>query len=86
MDGTSAFNTRAAGDVSHALIHQGERDRLGKTPSNSSTTAWWWRRSAVLLQGFAKHHGRRGEREVGLHQRGEELISCLGQPQNLHYI
>ena len=29
------------GDVSHALIQQGERERLGKTPSNSSTTAWW---------------------------------------------
>ena len=29
------------GDVSHALIQQGERDRLMKTPSNSSTMAWW---------------------------------------------
>ncbi len=29
------------GDVSHALIQQGERERLGKTPSSSSTTAWW---------------------------------------------
>src|SRR3954470_15025790 len=29
------------GDVSHALIQQGERERLRKTPSNSSTTAWW---------------------------------------------
>ncbi len=28
------------GDVSHALIQQGERERLRKTPS-SSTTAWW---------------------------------------------
>ena len=28
-------------DVSHALIQQGERERLGKTPSSSSTTAWW---------------------------------------------
>ena len=28
-------------DVSHALIQQGERERLGKTPSSSSTTVWW---------------------------------------------
>ena len=28
------------GDVSHALIQQGERDRLRKTPSSSSTMAW----------------------------------------------
>ena len=54
-------------DVSHALIQQGERERLRKTPSSSSTTAWWWRRSVAILQGFAKHlrerrrcHGREG--------------------------
>ena len=29
-------------DVSRALIQQGEREKLGKTPSSSSTTAWWW--------------------------------------------
>ena len=29
------------GDVSRALIQQGERERLRKTPSSSSTTAWW---------------------------------------------
>ena len=29
------------GDVSHALIQQGERERLRKTPSSTSTTAWW---------------------------------------------
>ena len=29
-------------DVSRALIQQGERERLGKTPYSSSTTAWWW--------------------------------------------
>ena len=29
------------GDVSYALIQQGEKERLGKTPS-SSTTAWRW--------------------------------------------
>ncbi len=29
------------GDVSHALIQQGERERLNKTPSSSSTMAWW---------------------------------------------
>src|SRR5512133_4117943 len=51
------------GDVSHALIQQGERERLRKTPSSSSTTAWWWWRSVAILQGFAKHHGR-GERCV----------------------
>ena len=43
------------GDVSHALIQQGERDRLRKTPSNSSTTAWWWWRSVAIPQGFAEH-------------------------------
>ena len=36
------------GDVSYALIQQGEKERLGKTPSSSSTTAWWWWRSAEL--------------------------------------
>ena len=48
------------GDVSHALIQQGERERLRKTPSSSSTTAWWWWRSVAILQGFAKHLRRRG--------------------------
>ena len=48
------------GDVSHALIQQGERERLRKTPSNSSTTAWWWWRSVAILQGFAKHRERGG--------------------------
>ena len=43
------------GDISHALIQQGERERLRKTPSNSSTTAWWWWRSVVIPQGFAEH-------------------------------
>ena len=50
------------GDVSHALIQQGERERLRKTPSSSSTTAWWSWRSVVLQQGFAKHCKRRGGR------------------------
>ena len=59
------------GNVSHALIQQGERERLRKTPSSSSTTAWWWWRSVAILQGFAKHHGRGEElgREGGLYQR-----------------
>ena len=43
------------GDISHALIQQGERERLRKTPSSSSTTAWWWWRSVAIPQGFAKH-------------------------------
>ena len=67
------------GDVSHALIQQGERERLRKTPSNSSTTAWWWWRSVAIQQGFAKHHGRGGEGEVGLHR--EEKFSCVGSPK-----
>ena len=29
------------GGVSHALIQQGEREMLGKTPSSSSTITWW---------------------------------------------
>ena len=37
------------GDVSHALIQQGERERLRKTPSSNSTTAWWWWRSVANL-------------------------------------
>ena len=61
------------GDVSYALIQQGEKERLGKTPSSSSTTAWWWWRSAELQQGFAKHYERRGGREVGLRQEGDDL-------------
>ena len=71
------------GDVSHALIQQGERERLRKTPSSSSTTAWWWWWSVAILQGFAKHHGRGGVgREVGLHQ--EEKFSCvMGSPRPL---
>ena len=56
------------GDVSHALIQQGERKRLGKTPSSSSTTAWWWWRSVAILQGFAEHRGRGGGRGEGLRQ------------------
>ena len=62
------------GDVSHALIQQGERERLRKTPSSSSTTAWWWWRSVVLQQGFTKHRKRRGGRGVGLRQEGEKLM------------
>ena len=59
------------GDVSHALIQQGERERLRKTPSNSSTTVWWWWRSVAILQGFAKHRARGGElgRGGGLRQK-----------------
>ena len=53
-------HTYGTGDVSSFLIQQGERERLRKTPSSSSTTAWWWWRSVAILQGFAKHHERRG--------------------------
>ena len=73
------------GDVSHALIQQGERERLGKTPSSSSTTAWWWWRSAVLQQGFAKHYERQGGREVGLRQEGEQIM-CWAAPIPQVYI
>ena len=73
------------GDVSHALIQQGERERLRKTPSNSSTTAWWWWRSMAILQGFAKHRGRGGGRGVGLRHEGD-LFSSVWQPQNLNYL
>ena len=74
------------GDVSHALIQQGERERLRKTPSSSSTTAWWWWRSVAIPQGFAKHHGRRGGgRGAGLHQR-EIKITSYGQPHASIYI
>ena len=73
------------GDVSHALIQQGERERLGKTPSNSSTTAWWWWRSAGLQQGFAKRCKRRGGRGVGLRQEGDVLV-CLAAPKPHIYI
>src|SRR5512133_4193818 len=62
------------GDVSHALIQQGERERLGKTPSSSSTMTWWWWRSAELQQGFAKHYEKQGGREVGLRQEGDDLV------------
>src|SRR3954464_7862137 len=73
------------GDVSHALIQQGERERLGKTPSSSSTTVWWWWRSAVLQQGFAKHYERRGGREVGL-RLGRERLVCWAAPKPPLYI
>ena len=67
------------GDVSHALIQQGERERLGKTPSSSSTMAWWWWRSVVLQEGFAKHYERRGGREVGLRQERDQIICWAAQ-------
>ena len=73
------------GDVSHALIQHGERERLGKTPSSRSTTAWWWWRSAVLQQGFAKHYERRGGREVGL-RLGRERLMCWAAPKPPLYI
>ena len=69
------------GDVSHALIQQGERARLGKTPSISSTTTWWWWRSVGLQQGFTKHCERRGGREVGLRQ-GEVKTHVLAAPKS----
>ena len=62
------------GDVSYALIQQGEKERLGKTPSSSSTTAWWWWRSVGLQQGFTKHYERRGGRRVGLRQQGKNFV------------
>ncbi len=74
------------GDVSHALIQQGERERLGKTPSSSSTTAWWWWRSVAIPQGFAKHRGRGGGgRGVGL-RRKRDVLMYLGQPKPQLYI
>ena len=73
------------GDVSYALIQQGEKERLGKTPSSSSTTAWWWWRSTGLQQGFAKHYERRGGRGVGLRQLGENS-HVLGSPKPQVYI
>ena len=73
------------GDVSHALMQQGERVRLGKTPSSSSTTAWWWWRSVALQQGFAKHCKRRGGRGVGLRQERGRLMS-LAAPKPPLYI
>ena len=73
------------GDVSYTLIQQGEKERLGKTPSISSTTVWWWWRSVVLQQGFAKHRKRRGGRGVGLRQ--QEIESrVLGSPKPQVYI
>ena len=70
------------GDVSYSLIQQGEKERLGKTPSSSSTTAWWWWRSAGLQQGFAKHYERRGGRGVGLRQKRDVLMSMAApKPQ-----
>ena len=72
------------GDVSHALIQQGEKERLGKTPSSSSTMAWWLWRSAVLQQGFAKHRKRRGGRGVGLRQEGDVLVCMAAQNPTIY--
>jgi hypothetical protein len=69
------------GDVSHALIQQGEKERLGKTPSSSSTMVWWWWRSVAILQGFAKHRGRGGRREAGL-RHGEVKTPVLAAPKS----
>ena len=71
------------GDVSYALIQQGEKERLGKTPFSSSMTAWWWWRSAGLQQGFAKHYERRGGRGVGLRQQN---FVCWAAPLPPLYI
>src|SRR3954465_16013434 len=73
------------GDVSHALIQQGERERLRKTPSSSSTTAWWWWRSVAILQGFAKHRGRGGRRDAGL-RHGEigTLVLAAPKPSSIY--
>ena len=73
------------GDVSYALIQQGEKERLGKTPSSSSTRAWWWWRSSGLQQGFAKHYERRGGRGVGLRQQGRNFM-CSDAPLPPLYI
>ena len=73
------------GDVAYALIQQGEKERLGKTPSSSSTTAWWWWRSTGLQQGFAKHYERRGGRGVGLRQQGKNFV-CWAAPLPPLYI
>src|SRR3954466_13072568 len=65
------------GDVSHALIQQGERERLRKTPSSSSAMAWWWWRSVAILQGFAKHlreRRRTWERRRGC-TKGKRCVS-----------
>ena len=72
-------------DVSYALIQQGDKERLGKTPSSSSTMAWWWWRSAGLQQGFAKHYERQGGRGVGLRQQGENPV-CWAAPLPPLYI
>ena len=69
------------GDVSYALIKQGEKERLGKTPSSSSMMAWWWWRSVAILQGFAKHRGRGGGREAGL-RHGEVKTHVLSAPKS----
>src|SRR4051812_37396547 len=69
------------GDVSHALIQQGERERLRKTPSSSSTTAWWWWRSVAILQGFAKHRGRGGERQDCATERSKLMCRQPQRPQ-----
>ena len=73
------------GDVSYALIQQGEKERLGKTPSSSSTTAWWWWRRAGLQQGFAKHYERRGGRGGRVAPTGR-LNRALGCPFAQVYI
>ena len=72
-------------DVSHALIQQRERERLGKTPFSSSTMAWWWWSSMALQQGFAKHCERRGGTGVGLRQERGRLVS-LAAPKPPLYI
>src|SRR3954469_5000665 len=72
------------GDVSHTLIRQGERKRLGKTLSSSSTTAWWWWKSVAILQGFAKHRKRRGGRGVGLRQEGDVLVCMAAQNPTIY--
>ena len=53
---------------------------MRKTPSNSSTMAWRRWRSVAILQGFAKHRGRGGGREVGLRQ-GEVETLVYGSPK-----
>ena len=72
-------------DVSHALIQQGEKERLGKTPSSSSTTAWWWWRSAGTPVGLRRAL-RETRRERGrAAPTGRANHVCWAAP-NLKYI
>ena len=72
------------GDNSRALIQQGGGRDWGRQLQQQHDGVVVVEQRG-FQQGFTKHYGERGCREVGL-RRERERDSCLWQPQNPHYL